>query len=419
MPEFQTENLAQSNKDRVVIVGGGIVGAALANFLSERKTLQVVLIDRSISSLNGSTSHAPGLVGQLNKDLHLTRLAKASVKEYHKILDGFDSVGGLEIATSSAEVETLQDRLKIANKAGLRAKIITAEEAVALAPDFVRRDIAQAALHFLDDGIAKADTITTAYRDRATANGAMILNAAVKRIIFDPKKSIHGVETDQGPIISPRVVLATGIWTASFLKQIINLPIIPVAHPYLYGGSPLKSRSCPFVRYPSAKLYIRNDDHFVGMGSYDHQPLPVDSPSSSALEPWPQTSHFDDSLHRARSLFPDPSILDGGRRINGIFALTPDNLPLAGPVRTCPGLWVVAAVWVTHAAGTARVVAEMLARELELTGGPGASQGRNENENENAALESALNPERFVDQDTNELRASALSWYFGIGKYLS
>lgn len=423
MPLPQADILAkfgtQPNPNRVLIVGSGIVGAALANFLSVHSSLEVVLIDRSLNPLTGSTGHAPGFVGHLNQDPHLTRLAKASVNAYHGILGGFDRVGGLEIATSPTETEGLQERLRLATEAGLRARRITADEAVPLAPDFVQLNVAKAALHFPDDGIANADTITTVYRAKAAANGATILKATAERLIVDLNRAIQGLETDLGPILARHVIFATGIWTDSLLKPITTLPIFPVAHPYLRGGSPLQCRSSPFVRYPSAKIYIRNHDQVVGIGSYDHPPLPVDSPGYSALEPWPNTSNFDDSLHKARSFFPDPSVLDGGHRINGVFALTPDNLPLAGPVKTWPGLWVAAAVWVTHAAGTAKMVADMLVREVEGTAAARADEGGDGDGDGDAALERALDPERFAGQDPKELRTRALNWYSDIGKYLA
>ena len=76
-----TLNIAQLNDNpsprRIIIVGGGIVGAALAFHLSKAESENhIILIDKSLETLLGSTGHAPGFVGQLNESPVLTRLAK-------------------------------------------------------------------------------------------------------------------------------------------------------------------------------------------------------------------------------------------------------------------------------------------------------------------------------------------------------
>jgi hypothetical protein len=73
-------------EDRIVILGGGIVGSSLAYFLSHKSPdSNIILLDASLSSPQGSTAFAPGLVGQLNEIDHLTQMAKESVEEYSKI----------------------------------------------------------------------------------------------------------------------------------------------------------------------------------------------------------------------------------------------------------------------------------------------------------------------------------------------
>lgn len=54
-------------------------------------------------------------------------------------------------------------------------------------------------------------------------------------------------------------------------------------------------------------------------------------------------------------------------RLNGVFAMTPDNLPLLGPVADVPGLWVAEAIWVTYAAGAADALARHDDRDIYAT----------------------------------------------------
>lgn len=85
-PEIFNDLQQQSPTDRIIVVGGGIVGSALAYYLSQSaESTQIVLIDASQSNPQGSTAFAPGFVGQLNSINHLTQVAKESVKAYQKI----------------------------------------------------------------------------------------------------------------------------------------------------------------------------------------------------------------------------------------------------------------------------------------------------------------------------------------------
>lgn len=438
----------QPHPSRIIIVGAGIVGSSLASFLSDEESLQIVLLDRSLDPLTGSTGHAPGFVGQLNQNVHLTKLATLSVDEYTKIHGAYDKVGGLEIATSEEEVRKLPQRLALARKANLKAEIISAAAATALAPQYVRPETAKGALHFPDDGTARADIITAAYRDQAIANGAILLEATViaMEVGQEDGPKITGLSTNLGSLPCSRIIFATGIWTSRILSPLISFAIIPVAHPYIHSlpRAALPGYPSPFIRYPGSRTYMRDHGSCDGLGSYDHPALEVDKPGTTAIEPWPSMSRnnknhignnggFDEALHRAYALLPNKNLFGGGNAFNGVFAVTPDNLPFAGKVDGVRGLWVTAAVWVTHAAGTARVVVELVKRDAGLGGGEGDGRGEDGvgriigggggREGERLVVEEemrrALDPNRFKGRKERELQEMAMGWYNDVGNYLS
>ena len=56
---------------------------------------------------------------------------------------------------------------------------------------------------------------------------------------------------------------------------------------------------------------------------------------------------------------------------NGVFSFTPDGGPLIGESPDVAGFWIAEAVWVTHSAGVARAVAQLLVdgrSEIDLHG---------------------------------------------------
>ena len=90
---------------------------------------------------------------------------------------------------------------------------------------------------------------------------------------------------------------------------------------------------------------------------------------------------------------------DKRKPYNGIFSVTPDNLPLAGKVGDVQNLWLCAAVWITQAAGTAKLIARQILRE-----GDGQEQG-------DTPLLKALDPNRFKGGDMEVLVDKAIERY--------
>ncbi|KAJ6185951.1 hypothetical protein N7519_007252 [Penicillium mononematosum] len=423
-----TLTIAQMNNNppprRIIIVGGGIVGAALAFHLSKAQSENhIILIDKSLETLLGSTGHAPGFVGQLNESPVLTRLAKDTVQDYLTIPGGFETVGGLELSSTPSGLETLARRQRIAQEAGLPAELLTPEAAASLAPEFIDANSIKHCLHFPSDGTANAGVITSYYVDQARAKGVDFLEAAVTGFTTTKENEtskIATVKTASGDINSEgsTVILATGIWTSSLISNgstpvtQLPIPIVPVAHPYTF--TPPRTRRAgapyPFVRWLDHHVYARDHGDRDGLGSYDHPPMQLD-PTESAIGAW--QSSFDQVLSEACSNLKNktefqvqgqntkpegPWVAD--KPFNGIFSVTPDNLPFAGRVPDVANLWLAAAIWVTTAAGTAK----LLAREI-------LDDGENATTSEDKALLDALDPARFQGVEADLLLRQSLSKY--------
>ncbi|CAG7919726.1 unnamed protein product [Penicillium olsonii] len=418
------------SSERIFIVGGGIVGAALAFYLSRNlpssSNRQIVIIDRCLKKSLGSTGHAPGFVGQLNQSPVLTKLAKDTVSEYLLIPDGFSPVGGLELSSSPTGVEALRRRCEMALAAGLPAELITPETAASLAPDFIAPDSVDIGLYFPSDGTANAQKITSHYLDQARSRGVSFVEASVTGFTTSntdkDQTEMTTIQTSEGDIslAGSTVILASGIWTSSLTcptngaKLPITrapVPIVPVAHPYTFTAARAQrsGKPYPFVRWPDHHVYARDHGDRDGLGSYNHAPVHLD-PSTTAIGAWP--SEFNGVLTEAASHLKngnefqvqgsnndsDPWVAK--EPFNGIFAVTPDNLPLAGKVPDVANLWICAAIWVTTAAGTAKLISREICREAGTASAP-----------EDQPLLEAVAPARFQGIELNVLTQQALGKY--------
>ncbi|KAH8820136.1 FAD dependent oxidoreductase [Xylogone sp. PMI_703] len=390
-----------ANPERIVIVGAGIVGSALAYFLSTNSTPQkreIVVVERSLNNLAGSTAYAPGLVGQFNESEVLTKLAIESVAEYVKIPDGFDAVGGLEIATSDEELQRLKSRCQAAGDLGLSAEMVTPERAVELAPALVRLSDVGAALHFTSDGTANPRTITSFYQEEARKKGVQFVEADIEQLARS-NGQVTGVEFQGAKIAADIVILATGIWAQGLCSDLdLQIPVVPVAHPYAYSTSrePDSTRS-PWVRWPEYHVYARDHGTSYGFGTYNHEPTPYKLANGTALGDWDES--FDEPLERARSVLALGDKLTLEKKFNGVFSMTPDNLPLVGKVSSVGGLYMAVAVWITHAAGAAKLLTKLI-------------QG----EEVDSKMRVSLNPTRFHGQSWLSLQQESLKGYNDIYK---
>ncbi|THX88735.1 FAD dependent oxidoreductase [Aureobasidium pullulans] len=394
----------QDHQNQTIIIGAGIVGSSLAYFLSKASPeTNILVLDRSISDIVGSTGYAPGFIGQYNEKPSLTKLAIDSVKEYTKLNTGFSRVGGLELASTDAGIKTLQSRLDASEKAGLPARLLDETEIVKLELPIAGSNAGTKALFFPDDGAAEPKVLCSAYRSMASEKRVRFQEASVSEIVM-AGDAVTGVLLDSGETIScSKLVLATGIWTASLLQKssdIPSVPVVPVSHPYIYSKDRDHEVSpTPFMRWPESHVYARDHGARYGVGTYDHTPQHVSSPGHTATVPW-QDELFNPAVTRAIAdrFSADAEFTKhppfGAEKIGGVFSVTPDNMPLLGPVAGVEGLWMAVAIWVTHAAGCARLLEKMILGEAY-----------------DEAIAKDLHPGRFEGRSEEELEVTALKQY--------
>ena len=351
-----------------VIIGAGITGCSTALALAERGCTDLLIVDRSsISVPAGSTGHAPGLLGQISQSRDMTELAKRSAHLYRTTPaehPAYSAVGSVEVARGEMAIRRFEDKVKRGTAAGLSARLLERVDLSALLPDMDTRGLA-AGIFAPDDGVLDARRALVGIAERVRNAGIAIHEQTeVHRIVVERGK-VTGVETSLGRINCSRVLVAVGIWGAIFLDSLdVKLPLFPVQHPYLYT-EPLPSlakteveASLPFVRDLDHLTYFRQHGQGYGYGWYNHPPLLAEMLRQPSSELPYRADVFDPT--RRLELFPFLKDAPVRRRLNGIFSMTPDGLPLLGCLRSVEGLWVAEAVWVAHAGGVGQVMAELL-----------------------------------------------------------
>ncbi|MFE0916279.1 FAD-dependent oxidoreductase [Streptomyces nigra] len=364
---------------RVVIIGAGVVGAALAEEISARGWTDVTVVDQGpVPATGGSSSHAPGLVFQTNPSRTMTHLARYTVEKLTSLdVDGepcFLQVGGLEVATGPERLAELRRRHGWITAWGVEARLLTPDECVAAHP-LLDPGRVLGGLLVPTDGLARAVLAVEAQLRRARARGVRVLDRHEVLDILTADGEITGVRTDHGDLDADIVVCCAGIWGPRIARMAgMNLPLTPLAHQFAWTGpvpalaGQREEAVRPILRHQDAGLYYRDRFDRLGIGSYGHRPMPVradDILPVGTAGGMPSVLDFteDDfapAWTETRSLLPatrEAKVEDG---INGLFSFTTDNFPLLGESPDVKGFWVAEAVWVTHSAGVGRAMAEWL-----------------------------------------------------------
>ncbi|MGW3450708.1 GcvT family protein [Streptomyces sp. NPDC001076] len=364
---------------RVVIIGAGVVGAALADEISARGWTEVTVVDQGpLPATGGSSSHAPGLVFQTNPSKTMTELARYTVEKFCSLdVDGkpcFLQVGGLEVATTPERLAELHRRHGWITSWGIEARILTPEECVEQHP-LVNPDRVLGGLLVPTDGLAKAVLAVEAQIRRATERGVRFLARHEVLDIRQSEGAVTAVVTDQGEIPADIVVCCAGIWGPKIARMVgMNLPLTPLAHQLAWTGpvpalaGQTEEAVRPILRHQDADLYYRDRFDALGIGYYGHRPMPVSADDILPVDEADQMpsvlkfteDDFADAWTETQSLLPATREAKVEEGINGLFSFTTDGYPLLGESPDVKGFWVAEAVWVTHSAGVGRAVAEWL-----------------------------------------------------------
>ena len=377
----------------VVIVGAGIVGCSVAYHLSKLGVTDVVVVDQGqLFETGGSTSHAPGLIFQVNPSRAMTELSKYSVDLYSRLeADGatcFYPVGGLEVAWTTERFADFKRRRGLALAYGIDAELIGPRELMELVP--IVSDRVAGALYVPSDGIGKAVRAAEAMAREAQASGVVFCADTRLTDIEVTGGRVRAAVTDRGRIRTDLLVCAAGIWGPKVGRMAgVSIPLYPMQHQYVRTGplAELKGQtgevSHPVMRHQDRALYLRQHGEGYGIGSSDHEPLPVEPddivehgepgamPASMVFTPL----DFASARRSAEKLIPGLKGAKLVEQFNGMFSFTPDGMPILGESDEVCGFWAAEAVWIAHAGGVGKAIAEWIVegalsidlRECEIT----------------------------------------------------
>ena len=159
----------------VVVIGGGVIGTAIALRLSQT-SVRVCLLEKTGDVAEGASKGNAGITSSYYSAPGTleAKLTTASVFRWDEVCKQlnvpFKRVGALMPAMDDVEAQALSREMELALGCGVRAQILSGEEARQLEPMLSEKCIR--ALHLPDEGIIDPMRLTWAFAELAARNGA-------------------------------------------------------------------------------------------------------------------------------------------------------------------------------------------------------------------------------------------------------
>lgn len=320
---------------QVIIVGGGVIGAAVAYYLS-CAGVETLVLERHQIAGEASGSNA-GMVGALVEGPpeigHLTirglqELARLETELEH----GFElNLGGRLLLSHTAEQwQAQQAKLQHWQKFGLAAELLDGDALCRMEP-LLAREMMTGALFVPGDGQVNPFLLTSALIRSATRRGARVRTGVHVTGLLTSDSAVVGVRTPTEHLWADHVVIASGAWAPELVADCgMHLPVGP-GRGQMIVTEPLAPLFPRVLRGPvtglrqsaAGNLMIGSTVDFHG---FDKQVTPQ---VGDFLVHWQQVMP---SLRSVRVL----------RTWSGLRPLSEDGNPYIGQVPGYSGLWLAA-----------------------------------------------------------------------------
>ena len=358
---------------RIVIVGGGIIGASIAYHLARAGERDVVLLERGRLT-NGTTWHAAGLVSRVRGSHGLTALTSGNTAAYRRVADesgidiGLREVGALTVARTPGRMHEILAGVGMARDHDIPVEVVDQRRIAELWPAARVDDLVGGVL-FPTDATVDPGWAAVAFASAAVATGSVRYVPGVEvHGVRRAGRHVTGVETTAGAVDAEVVVLATGLWTGELARQAgTSVALYPAEHVWVMTEpSPAATADLPFLRDLDGYLYIRHARGRFVLGAFEPNGKPIAPsrvPTDGYAEFGPDWDHLAPVLAAARERVPAFEAIGFERFIRAPESFTPDSNLQLGFVPELDGLFVAAGLnsqGIIFGPGVGRAAAEWI-----------------------------------------------------------
>jgi sarcosine oxidase, subunit beta len=350
-------------KADAVIIGGGIVGAAVAFYLAKAKYGQIVLVDKEPFLGSWATGKAAGGIrAQFSTRVNI-EMSMLSERLFRQFADDtgspalFEQVGYLFLISNERDLLTFKKSYELQRSLGLPVEKLSVDEIPRYAPHVRRDDILMATI-CREDGLGDPHEFLSGY-DRANRKmGVDVeLETAVTDLIVAGGK-ITTVRTNRGDISTPLVINCAGPFASEIGKMIgVDIPVAPLKRQIVTTApQDFVKPFFPMVVDVASGLYCHKESGGMLLGWADKTVKPSYDVS---IDP----AYTDGILERALDRIPALADAEIAGQWAGLYETTPDHHAIIGWEPSVSGVFHVTGFsghGFMHAPGAGLVTAEMI-----------------------------------------------------------
>jgi len=333
--------VTERRRFEVIIVGGGIAGASLAYFLTERGVTDVLLLEREPQPGYHATGRSAATLSELDVVATWRELKVLGARFLRHPPPGFAETplvvpSGVMLLFREPEWSALRQAAPAIEQAGIRLVLLSPAEAVARVPVLLVERFAGAAL-VPDDGHIDVHALLWGYLGHARRRGVEQRFGVEVRGVRVEAGRCTGVLTADGELAARWVVNAAGAWAGrvGVLAGAAPIALVPHRRTIVTFAAPVDVRGWPLVQSDADRLYFAPESGGLLLSPMDEEPMePCDAR--------PDDEVIAQGFARLAGLAPSlvPQALR--RRWSGLRTFAPDRVPVAGEDPRVPGFFWLA-----------------------------------------------------------------------------
>ncbi|MFP7478848.1 glycine oxidase ThiO [Terribacillus saccharophilus] len=325
------------NSSEVAVVGGGIIGSAIAYYLAKAGHQVDVLEAGQVGS--GSTQAAAGMLGAHSEfkefGASLYPFARTSQKLYEEAESDIRSLTGIDMERRSGGL--IQLIFTEEEKKSMRSLFSSLKEVAWFDNPTVTKKVpglskaVSGAFHMVEDVHVKPEIACRGFHTAARMLGAGI--NAFTRVDEIVKESGHYLlRTSKGEWRADRVVIASGVWSNSLLSRTgLGTPIFPVKGECIAVTNTQAPLTCSLFHDQYYIVPRNNNELIIGATRVKHD-----------WSTQPTLGGLQTVMEKAKKMLPEVDKMPFVRSWAGLRPQTTDGKPLIGEHPEMEGLYIAA-----------------------------------------------------------------------------